>query len=249
MYVVGFILIFAGMVIFLYAIFSLIFTKNTVLSETPEKSGNSNREVAGDFNKKPELHTRFDQTDRQETVISAPKTPQQESHEPEESTYRKVTHHDVEKHRKKHYQEKLPPKEKLRKNIPEREIPADTPQPPQHPVAGKKALDIFLAGYLYYDTSHSTEILLEKLERTPTDYLSHLKRIGNCVLEWKDQEFIFSYDENKIHLSLKNIKEVRFFDFCAAFLTNRRETPFYYFFSRDVAELKKFLQALANGVT
>ncbi|MCS7206123.1 MAG: hypothetical protein NZ853_10545 [Leptospiraceae bacterium] len=132
---------------------------------------------------------------------------------------------------------------------PEKPIEKPKEETPQNPLSSSKInlkdLDIFLTGYLYYDPSQSSEIILEKFDKTPTDYLTHLIRLGNCTLEWKEYEFIFNYDEDKIILPIDLIKEIRFGELGAIFLTKKKDIPYYFFLSKQIYELKDFLKKIA----
>ncbi len=109
-------------------------------------------------------------------------------------------------------------------------------------------LDLFLTGYLYYDPSRSTYILIEKRDRTSSEYLSNLTRLGNATLEWKTNTFIINYDENKIHLNYENLQEIRFCEECAIFIPKKNNEPYYYFFSNQTEELKQFLKEISQSV-
>ena len=107
-------------------------------------------------------------------------------------------------------------------------------------------LDLFLTGYLYYDPSRSTYILIEKRDRTSSEYLSNLIRLGNATIEWKTNTFILNYDENKIYLNYENLQEIRFSEECAIFIPKKNNEPYYYFFSTQTKELKEFLKELSQ---
>lgn len=109
-------------------------------------------------------------------------------------------------------------------------------------------LDLFLTGYLYYDPTRSTYILIEKRDRTSSEYLSNLIRLGNATIEWKVNTFIINYDENKIYLNYENLQEIRFSDECAIFIPKKNNEPYYYFFSNQTEELKQFLKELSQFV-
>jgi hypothetical protein len=110
----------------------------------------------------------------------------------------------------------------------------------------EKFLDLYLTGYLYYDPTKSTYILFEKFDKTPSDYLSNLNRLGNATIEWKNDGFIINYDENTIYLKYQNLKEIRFSDECAAFISKNNTEPYYYFFSNQILQLKNFLKQWTN---
>jgi hypothetical protein len=109
-------------------------------------------------------------------------------------------------------------------------------------------LDLFLTGYLYYDHTRSTYILIEKRDRTSSEYLSNLIRLGNATIEWKVNTFIINYDENKIYLNYENLQEIRFSEECAIFIPKKNNEPYYYFFSNQTEELKQFLKELSQFV-
>lgn len=106
-----------------------------------------------------------------------------------------------------------------------------------------KNLDLLITGYFYYDTTGTTDLLLEKQEKTPSEILSNLIRLGNATLEWSLDKFIFNFSENQILLNLKDLKEVRFIEDCAIFIPIQKK-PYYYFFSKQIQELKNFLSNL-----
>lgn len=106
-----------------------------------------------------------------------------------------------------------------------------------------KNMELLITGYLYYDNTGTTDLLLEKQEKTPSEILSNLIRLGNATLEWSINKFIFNFPENQILLNLKDLKEVRFIEDCAIFIPIQKK-PYYYFFSKQIQELKNFLSNL-----
>ncbi len=136
-----------------------------------------------------------------------------------------------------------------------RDIAYDTQKEKKEPPKDKKSpnlekqirthlnLELFITGYLYFDTSGKTFILLEKKEKTPSEVLSYMIRLGNASLEWSENQFVLSYAENQISLPLKELKEVRFLEDCAIFIQKQNNT-YYYFFSRQINELKEFMSKL-----
>ncbi|MFN3604614.1 MAG: hypothetical protein ACK4UJ_07885 [Leptonema sp. (in: bacteria)] len=107
----------------------------------------------------------------------------------------------------------------------------------------KTSLELFITGYLYYDSTGNTFILLEKKEKAPSEVLSHLIRKGNATLEWSENKFVISYAESQIFLDLKELQEIRFIEDCAIFIPVQKK-PYYYFFSKQNRELKKFMSDL-----
>ncbi len=110
-----------------------------------------------------------------------------------------------------------------------------------------KNLYIYIVGYLYYDPTRTTHILLKKFDSISGEYLSNIIRLGNATLEWENDQFIINYDVNKIYLNFKDLSEIRFLDDCAVFISHNTNIPYYYFFSSTISELKKFLNILSSS--
>lgn len=106
-------------------------------------------------------------------------------------------------------------------------------------------LELFITGYLYFDSTGKTFILIEKKEKAPSEVLSHLVRLGNAALEWFENKFVISYAETHINLPIKELQEVRFVEECAIFIP-KEKNAYYYFFSKQIHELKELMSKLSE---
>ncbi len=242
MYILGFLLLFLGVFLLLYSILVLFFSKNQTHQEKkhiPDSTSKEDQSLNVHIKSEPLF------------VPQAQASKDKESQSPKIETISPETNSPTEKNGLKPPQETSAKsvildeiKSKLKTKIPQKKFQEVTQETKSQFL--KADLELFLTGYLYCDPAHTSYVVLEKKDKTPSDSLSNLIRLGNATLEWNKDKFILNYVEKQIDLMFYNIKEIRFTDECAVFISKTPEEPYYYFLSKQIDQLKAFLHQLSK---
>lgn len=242
MYILGFLFLFIGLSLLLYSILILLFSKETakgekknILQSFPKKNQTSSESTnippSIEMEPAPSSSNHDSKTFQEESFQFTPKSEQ----ENKDLQMKK----EVLSTKFKHIKSPL-----KSKNIKKEYRDFESQNLQKHNI---EDLELYLTGYLYCDPAHTSYTLLEKKDRTPSENLSHLTRLGNAILEWNKNRFILSYDEKQISLFYYNLKEIRFTEECAIFITKEPGEPYYFFLSNHINVLKSFLLKLSNN--
>ncbi len=244
MYILGFLFLFLGISLLLYSLLLLFFSKNQQTNEIKknivEPTQKEDTSSQNDLNIQP---------NNQSQTLSSMQNESQSFHK--ESLKSQETSTETTKNELTNKETPLTFRklDDIKSQIKQKIIKKDFQDIPQEKSTQliSKDLELFITGYLYFDPAHTSYMLLEKKDKTPGDNLSNLQRLGNAALEWNKNSFILNYDEKQIGLMYQNLKEIRFMEDCAVFISKNPEDPYYFFLSKQINELKSFLHKLSNN--
>lgn len=245
MYILGFLFLFLGISLLLYSLLVLFFSKNQQPYENNKHTVEPSHKE--DTSSQIKVSTQLKTEDQ---PLSSSQNESQ-SFESESTIAEKkflITNNDQSKSTKEmpSTTSKLQDiKSQIKQKITKKDF-QDIPQEKSTQLINKD-LELFITGYLYCDPAHTSYIILEKKDKTPGDNLSNLTRLGNASLEWNQNSFILNYDEKQINLIYYNLKEIRFMEDCAVFISKNPEDPYYFFLSKQINDLKSFLHQLSNN--
>lgn len=103
------------------------------------------------------------------------------------------------------------------------------------------APDLFIAGYLYIDAQKSSVAYLDRPQQSPAESTASMQRMGQATLRWWNGSFQIDHGSGVLVLPETRLKEIRFTPGGAVFVPSVADLPAAYFFTVEAQAIREFL--------